>query len=120
MAHFAELDENNIVTRVVVVGNENCLGDDGNESEAVGIAWCENFFGGGTWIQTSFNTWGGKHWTTGEEPLGEPSTEDDGTPFRKNYAGKGHTYDSTRDAFYDPQPEGSWTLNEDTCQWESE
>jgi hypothetical protein len=118
MAHFAELDENNIVTRVVVVGDENCLDDGGNESEAIGIKWCEKFFMGGTWIQTSFNTKFGKHWT----PLGsldpETNTEDEGTPFRKNFAGKGYIYDATRDAFYEPKPDGSWTLNEETCRWE--
>lgn len=60
----------------------------------------------GTWVQTSYNTKGNVH------VLG-------GTPFRKNYAGKGHTYDSVRDAFYQPQPYPSWTLNETTCKWES-
>ncbi len=58
----------------------------------------------GTWVQTSYNTKGNVH------VLG-------GTPFRKNYAGKGHTYDSVRDAFYQPQPYPSWTLNETTCLW---
>ena len=60
----------------------------------------------GTWVQTSYNTKGNVH------VLG-------GTPFRKNYAGKGHTYDSVRDAFYQPQPYPSWTLNETTCLWEA-
>ena len=59
----------------------------------------------GTWVQTSYNTHGGQH------ILG-------GTPLRKNYAGIGYTYDSTRDAFYSPQPYPSWTLNETTCYWE--
>lgn len=59
----------------------------------------------GTWVQTSYNTHGGQH-TFG------------GTPLRKNYAGIGYTYDSTRDAFYSPQPYPSWTLNETTCLWE--
>ena len=123
MAHFAELDKNNIVTRAIVVGNENCLDGDGNESESVGITWCENFFGGGTWIQTSYNTKGGKHWDPNSRIDSEAAdfwTEDDGIPLRKNYAGKGYIYDSTRDAFYYPKPEGSWTLNEDTCRWEAQ
>jgi hypothetical protein len=66
----------------------------------------------GTWVQTSYNTRGGKHYdsTTG--------LEDSGTPLRKNYAGVGDTYDSVKDAFYEPQPYPSWTLNEDTCIWE--
>lgn len=59
----------------------------------------------GTWVQTSYNTHGGQH------RLG-------GKPLRKNYAGIGYTYDSTRDAFYEPQPFTSWTLNQTTCQWE--
>lgn len=58
----------------------------------------------GEWVQTSFNTHGGVH-------------ELEGTPFRKNYAGLGFIYDKSRDAFYEPQPYPSWTLNEDTCQW---
>ena len=60
----------------------------------------------GEWIKTSYNTSGGVH-------------SDGGTPLRKNYAGVGFTYDSTRDAFIPPQPYNSWTLNETTCQWES-
>lgn len=60
----------------------------------------------GTWVQTSYNTYGGQH------TLGN-------TPLRKNYAGIGYIYDSTRDAFYSPQPYDSWTLNETTCLWEA-
>jgi hypothetical protein len=60
----------------------------------------------GQWIQTSYNTRGGVH-------------ANGGTPLRKNYAGIGMTYDATRDAFYEPQPYPSWTLNEDSCLWEA-
>jgi hypothetical protein len=60
----------------------------------------------GEWIQTSYNTRGGQHLLNG-------------TPLRKNYAGPGMIYDAERDAFYDPQPFASWTLNEDTCQWQA-
>ena len=60
----------------------------------------------GTWVQTSYNTQGGVH-------------ANGGTPLRKNYAGIGFTYDSTRDAFYAPQPYASWTLDDDTCLWEA-
>lgn len=67
----------------------------------------------GEWIQTSYNTRGGKHY----DP--ETGEEDDGTPLRKNYAGIGFTYDADRDAFIPPQPYDSWTLNEDTCMWDS-
>jgi hypothetical protein len=60
----------------------------------------------GTWVQTSYNTYGGVH-ANGE------------TPLRKNYAGIGMTYDATRDAFYEPQPYPSWVLNETSCLWEA-
>ena len=96
MAHFAEIDENNIVLRVIVVADEH---------EADGENWCNGFLGG-TWKQTSFNTVGNVH------ALG-------GTPFRKNYAGTGMTYDASRNAFLNSQPFASWALNETTCLWES-
>jgi hypothetical protein len=63
------------------------------------------------WIQTSYNTRGGVHYAPNSH---EP---DGGVALRKNYAGKGHTYDKTRDAFIEPKPHPSWLLNEDTCQW---
>ena len=95
MAHWAEIDENNIVVRVLVTDN-----DAPNE----GYDWLVDRLGG-TWIQTSYNTSGGIHL------LG-------GTPLRKNYAGVGMTYDETLDAFYGPKPEGEyWVLDEETCQW---
>ena len=94
MAHFAEIDTTNTVTQVIVVHN-NELMDDGIESEAKGITFCQSLFGG-NWIQTSFNG-----------------------NIRKNFAGIGYTYDSIRDAFLAPKPEeGNWLLNEDTCRWE--
>lgn len=99
MAHFAEIDENNIVIRVLVVEQEFInTGALGNPEK---------------WIQTSYNTHGGIHY--------DPNTNepDDGTPLRKNYAGKGYTYDSVKDAFIPPKPYNSWKLNEDSCLWES-
>lgn len=93
MAHFAQLDENNIVTQVIVVANVELMGN-GAESEAKGIAFCQSLFGG-KWKQTSFNN-----------------------NFRKNYAGIGYTYDAERDAFISPQPFASWVLN-DACRWEA-
>ena len=94
MAHYAYLDENNIVQGVFV-------GKD--ESEVVdGISDWEVYYGA---KRTSYNTVGGVH------QLG-------GTPFRKNYAGIGYTYDEARDAFIPPKPYPSWLLNEDTCLWE--
>lgn len=96
MAHFAQLDENNIVTQVIVVDNSELLDSNDVEQEAIGITFCTNLFGADTvWKQTSYNG-----------------------NIRKNYAGIGFTYDATRDAFIAPQPYASWTLNEDTCQWE--
>lgn len=94
MAHFAELDATNTVTQVIVVHNNELL-DNGVESEAKGIAFCQSLFGG-NWVQTSYNA-----------------------SIRKNYAGIGCTYDPVRDAFIPPKPEeGNWVLNEDTCIWE--
>ena len=97
MAHFAKLDNNNIVLQVVV-GNNN----DGDE----GYQWLINNLGG-TWVKTSYNTYGGVH------TLG-------GIPLRKNYAGIGYIYDLVRDAFIAPKPSDDdfWVLNEETCLWE--
>jgi hypothetical protein len=94
MAHYAFLDENNIVTEVIV-GKE-----EGN------FNWEQHYgsFRGQLCKRTSYNTYGGIH------KLG-------GTPFRKNYAGIGHNYDEGRDAFIPPKPYASWLLNEDTCNW---
>lgn len=94
MAHFAELSSDNIVMRVVVVHNDDCKDDRGNESEQKGIDFCKSLFEG-NWIQTSYNS-----------------------TLRKNFAGIGFTYDAQRDAFIPPQTFASWTLNESTCQWE--
>lgn len=94
MAHFAQLDENNIVTQVIVVANSELM-DNGQESEAKGIAFCHSLFGG-KWKQTSYNG-----------------------NIRKNYAGIGYAYDSQRDAFIPPQPYSSWVLNEESCQWDA-
>ena len=96
MAHFAKLDENNVVIEVHSVHN-NELMVNGVESEAKGIEFLVNWSGGYTnWKQTSYNN-----------------------RIRKNYAGIGFTYDSERDAFISPKPFNSWILNEDTCHWES-
>ena len=97
MAHYAFLNMQNIVTEVIV-GKDETEGPTnwemhyGNFREQV----CK---------RTSYNTRGGQHL-------------DGGTPFRKNYAGIGYTYDYARDAFIPPKPFSSWTLNENTCQWE--
>lgn len=95
MAHYAFLDENNIVTQVIVGKDES------------NFDW-ETYYGmkmGQVCKRTSYNTRGGQH-------------KNNGTPFRKNYAGVGYTYDADKDAFIPPQPYASWTLNETTCLWE--
>ena len=84
MAHFAELDNNNVVLRVVVVGNDCVPSDEHIDGET----WCINFFKGGTWKQTSYNH-----------------------NFRKQYAGIGYTYDAAKNKFISPQPHASWALD---------
>jgi len=91
MAHFAELNDNNIVQRVIVVHNNELLDSDGVEQESLGIEFCKSLFGG-TWKQTSYNS-----------------------NIRKNFAAIGYTYDNTRDAFISPKPYPSWVLDEETC-----
>ena len=95
MAHFAELDSNNVVLRVIVVSNADTSTAQGEEKESIGIAFCERLLGG-TWVKTSYNA-----------------------TIRKNYAGIGYTYDKDRDAFIPPKPYASWVLNETTCLWDS-
>ena len=95
MAHFAQLDENNVVTQVIVVANDELLLD-GVESETKGVIFCKSLFGEDTkWVQTSYNG-----------------------NIRKNYAGIGFTYDTEKDAFIPPKPFNSWILNVGMCQWE--
>lgn len=98
MAHYAFLDENNVVTEVIV-------GKDENEG---GIDWEQHYgeFRGQVCKRTSYNTYGGVH-------------INGGTPFRKNYAGIGYTYNAARDAFIPPQPYQSWVLDDATCQWKA-
>ena len=100
MSHFAKV-EDEIVTQVIVAEQDFI------DSGAMGDA--------NNWIQTSYNTRGGVHYAPNS------NTADGGVALRKNYAGKGYTYDKTRDAFIPPQPFQfpSWELNEDTCQWDS-
>ena len=105
MAHFAEIDDSNIVLRVLVLDDKDSQDESGNEVESIGAKYLNDSFGG-TWKRTSYNTRSNIHSL-------------DGTPFRKNYAGTGFIYDDAKDAFYAPQPFASWTLNEDTCQWDA-
>ena len=93
MAHFAQLDANNVVTQVIVVGNSDTADANGVEKEHIGAAFCEKLFGG-TWKQTSYNG-----------------------SIRKNYAGIGYTYNADIDAFVPPKPYASWVLDTETAQW---
>lgn len=96
MAHFAKLDENNIVLEVLSVNNNELL-QEGIESESKGVQCLIEWSGGYTnWKQTSYNG-----------------------NIRKNYAGIGFNYDQDRDAFIPPQPFPSWVLNEETCHWDA-
>jgi hypothetical protein len=95
MAHFTQLDANNVVTQVIVVANSDTADANGVEKEYIGAAFCERLFGG-TWKQTSYNG-----------------------SIRKNYAGVGYTYNADIDAFVPPKPYASWLLNEETAQWEA-
>ena len=97
MAHFCQLDENNVVTQVIVVSNDDCSDSNGVEVEEIGVAFCKKLLGADTnWKQTSYNN-----------------------SIRVRYAGIGYTYDETLDAFIAPQPFASWVLNEETADWES-
>ena len=99
MSHFAEIDDDGIVLRVIVAEQDFI------DSGAVGDS--------SNWIQTSYNTRGGIHY--------EPNTNnpDGGIALRKNYAGIGCTYDGERDAFISPKPFDSWSLSESSCLWEA-
>jgi hypothetical protein len=97
LAHYAQLDENNIVTQVIVVGNDDCTDANGNEVESIGVAFCQKLLGAETnWKQTSYNN----------------ST-------RVRYAGIGYSYNAELNAFIAPKPFASWVLNEETADWES-
>jgi hypothetical protein len=103
MAHYTFLDENNVVTEVIVGKDES------------NFDWEQQygFFRGQACKRTSYNTRGGVHYTDGQ-----PSA-DQSKAFRKNYAGIGYTYDSVRDAFIPPKPFNSWILDEQTCLWKA-
>jgi hypothetical protein len=105
MASFAKV-ENNIVITVISVVNEVLHDANGIEQEFIGVEFLKNLYNEpeAIWKQTSYNTNAGIH------SLG-------GTPFRKNHAGIGFTYDTQRDAFIPPKPYNSWVLNEQTCNW---
>ena len=106
MASFAKIGLNSKVIEVLSVNNEVLHDANGVEQEAIGIDFLTKLHGWAIWKQTSYNTIGGVH-------------TKNGTPFRKNHAGIGFTYDEDRDAFIPKKPFNSWILNEDTCLWEA-
>lgn len=106
MAHFCELDKNNIVKRVVVINND-VLMENGVEVEQKGIDYCKKLFGEDTiWIQTSYNAGNGVNYIN-------PNA------FRKNQGSFGSEYRPDLDAFIPPKPYDSWILNEENCAWEA-
>lgn len=107
MAHYAKMTSDGVtVLTVHVVRDEDTTDNDGNETEARGLNFLRKIHGWDYWRKTSYNTYGNVH------KLG-------GTPYRKNYAGIGFTYDAARDAFIRPQPYPSWVLDETTCLWKA-
>ena len=95
MAHFAQLDSNNVVTQVIVVSNDDITDSNGNEVESIGVAFCQKLLGADTnWKQTSYNG-----------------------NMRTRYAGIGYSYNSSLDAFVPPQPYASWTLDNTSKDW---
>ena len=107
MAYFAKLGTGNIVEQVISINNAVITDANRVEQEQLGNDFINKLYNTrDVWKQTSYNTHGGIH------KLGE-------TPFRKNHAGIGYTYDQARDAFIPKKPFNSWTLNEDTCLWEA-
>lgn len=100
MAHFARIDDSNVVQEVIVVSDADSATEEDGQAfiASIGLA--------GNWVQTSYNTNGAVH------ALG-------GVPFRYNYAGIGHTYDADREAFIPPKPYDSWVLVAETCLWEA-
>ena len=96
MAHFAQLDDNNVVIQVIVVSNDDCSDGSGTESESIGVAFCQKLLGANTkWKQTSYNG-----------------------NMRVRYAGIGYSYNESLDAFVPPQPFPSWTLNNTTAAYD--
>ena len=107
MAYFSKLNSENIVEQVISINNAVITDSNGIEQEQLGIDFINQLYNtNDTWKQTSYNTHGGIH-------------NSNGTPFRKNYAGIGYSYDENRDAFIPPKPYNSWILNETTCLWEA-
>ena len=105
MAHFAEINSNNIGVRVLVIDDVNAADGQNFLANTLGL--------GGTWVQTSYNTLGSVHYGSDQKP-------DNGIALRKNFAGVGYEYDPNRDAFIPIKPDchpSEISLDEQTCQW---
>tara|TARA_Y100001951_G_C11238289_1_gene238875 strand:- start:252 stop:710 length:459 start_codon:yes stop_codon:yes gene_type:complete len=113
MAHFSKIGLHSKVISVQVVSNSDLLNADGVEEEEIGRQFLERIHGWPFWVQTSYNTRGGKHYTDGAE------SADQTKALRKNYAGIGYIWDEDKDMFYEKQPYASWTFNEGTGLWDS-
>jgi len=117
MAHFAKISETNEVLTVLTLNNKDMLNADGVEDETVGQQYLErhNNWPAEKWIQTSYNTRGGKHY---DNKTGELSA-DQAKALRGNYAGIGYTWDEDNNIFYGKKPYASWVLNTITASWHS-
>ena len=117
MAHFAKLGSNSRIISVLTLDNKDMLNADGVEDESVGQQYLQfhNNWPAQMWIQTSYNTRGGKHY---ENKTGELSA-DQSKALRGNYAGIGHIWDEDNNIFYGKKPHASWVLNTTTASWHS-
>ena len=102
MAHFARINAQGLVSTVIVAEQD----------------FIDSLDNADSWVQTSYNTWGGIHYTQQEDGT-RVESDDQSKALRKNFAGIGYKYDPERDAFIQPQPFASWVLDEDTCWWEA-
>jgi len=110
MAHFAKINDNNVVLAVLTIDNKDMLNGDGVETESVGQAYLQthNNWPANKWIQTSYNTYHQTH-----------RSGDNSKAFRGNYAGIGYSWDATNEIFWEPQPFSSWTKNTTTAEWQA-
>tara|TARA_A100001515_G_scaffold35046_2_gene27360 strand:- start:1338 stop:1778 length:441 start_codon:yes stop_codon:yes gene_type:complete len=121
MAHFAELDDNDIVLRVLVVNNETITDGNGDEQESLGVDFLKGLYGNDTnWKQCSYNTENGKYWNrVDDQTVADVLETNDEKAFRGQYPGAGYTYDSTNDVFVPTKPFPSWVLDDTKCNWKA-
>jgi hypothetical protein len=122
MAHFAKISENNEVLQVLTLDNKDALNADGVEDETVGQQYLErhNNWPAQMWIQTSYNTFGGKHYKNDlSDDKSKALSDDQSKALRGNYAGIGYTWDEDNNLFYPKKPYASWVLNTTDARWHS-